>query len=87
MRHDFKEVVTVRHERIVGSEVRCDVCKKMISEYRLNEFGNPEFDVKSNYFKVKTGNEMNETSMDICSIECLNKVFDTYISENKEKPS
>ena len=78
---NIEETKTIRTNKIVG--LKCDICGKQILPVRTTGFGD-----QYNYFVFKTAHHdygiesVEDTNGgDACSIECMSKYFNYYISK------
>ena len=83
----IEKEVTVTEIRVVGHQIYCDECEKLISE---TIDSSPMYDVQ--YWEVTTGHyDWGNDSCDsienrqYCSRNCLKKAFDKYIDETENQ--
>lgn len=87
--------VKVIEERKTRETCNCDICEKLIFERSLVDSEElPENNIQVGYWKVHTGHHDWGTDSgdsyeyyDVCSEECLTKLFDEYKNRSKSKYS
>lgn len=83
----IEETVTVTENRVVGHQIYCDECEKLIADTTVSL---PKYDVQ--YWEVTIGHyDWGNDSCDsiegrhYCSRDCLKKAFDKYIEQTENR--
>ena len=92
MIREVEKEVTVTEKRVIGKQIYCDTCKKLIFDTQdVDTYHNPRRHPKQ-YWDVTTGHyDWGNDSCDsieicqYCSKECLTKAFDQYLKRTEDK--
>lgn len=92
MVRNVEKEVTVTEKRVIGKQIYCDTCKKLIFDTKdIDTYHDPRRHL-TQYWEVTTGHyDWGNDSCDsveihqYCSKECLTKVFDQYLKRTEDR--
>lgn len=94
MVRNIEKEVTVTEKRVIGKQIYCDTCEKLIFDTQdIDTYNNP-CRHRTQYWEVTTGHyDWGNDSCDsvetqqYCSKECLTKAFKKYLKRTEDKIS